>query len=180
MTGVARPVGRFATWTAAALAPAVATYTAVLTSDTAIPAWHEVRATLPALYAAGAAATAGAVAVIVEPRATPARRVAMAAAAGEAAIASGLHRHLPDDVARAYTTGRAHRLQRAATVTSACGAALVATAGRRRRALARVGGALIAIGAACERFAVYEAGKASAADPRATIGPQKARLQASS
>jgi hypothetical protein len=118
-------------------------------------------------------------AVIVEPRTRAARRVAVGAAASEAAIASVLHRRLPHDVARAYTTGPAHRLQRAATVTSACGAALVATAGRRRRALARVGGALIAIGAACERFAVYEAGKASAADPRATIAPQKARLEAS-
>jgi hypothetical protein len=139
-----------------------------------------VRTTLPALYASGAAAAAGGVAVIVEPRATPARRLAISAAAIEAAIASVLHRNLPDDVAHAYTTGRAHRLQRAASVTSACGAALVATGGRRRRAVTRVGGALIAIGAACERFAVYEAGKASAADPRATIAPQKARLEASS
>jgi hypothetical protein len=51
LTGVGRSVGRVAAWSAAALAPALATYTAVLTADTVVPAWHHARAELPALYA---------------------------------------------------------------------------------------------------------------------------------
>jgi hypothetical protein len=37
------------------------------------------------------------------------------------------------------------------------------------------GGLLAAAGAAMERFAVFEAGVASAKDPAHTVGPQRAR-----
>jgi hypothetical protein len=46
-------------------------------------------------------------------------------------------------------------------------------AGGASRLLTRLGGVAIALGAAAERFAVIEAGRASAKDPRATIGPQR-------
>ena len=85
-----------------------------------------------------------------------------------------MHRRLPVDVERAYDGGNAHALQRAATVMSLTGAALTLAARGRRLAVTRAGGLLVAAGAACQRFAVYEAGKASAADPRATIRPQLA------
>jgi formate-dependent nitrite reductase membrane component NrfD len=51
-------------------------YTAVLLSDTANPAWHEARHELPFLFAAGAAAGAGAAGVLTTPaeHAGPARR----------------------------------------------------------------------------------------------------------
>ena len=45
----------------------------------------------------------------------------------------------------------------------------------RRRVGAILAGSLVAAGAACERFAVYHAGKQSAADPLATSIPQRSR-----
>ena len=38
----------------------LATYTAALIANTAVPAWHEARRELPFVFAAGAAASAGA------------------------------------------------------------------------------------------------------------------------
>jgi hypothetical protein len=54
------------------------------------------------------------------------------------------------------------------------GAALGATLGRRSRA---AGAALLA-GSACTRFGIFNAGRVPAADPRATVEPQRARLEA--
>lgn len=45
--GVLPGVGRTGQAAAAALAPVVASYTAVLLADTAVPAWHEAREVLP-------------------------------------------------------------------------------------------------------------------------------------
>jgi polysulfide reductase-like protein len=170
----ARPFRRVATWGAAAMAPAIATYTAVLVADTAIPAWHDVRARLPFLFAAGAAASAGGVACAVVPQAVPAQRFAIAGATSSAALSSTLHSGLPREVAQAYESRRAKTLRRVALAGTLGGAALVA-AGRHRPRLARAGGVVIAIGALAERFAVVAAGHASAASPEATIAPQRAR-----
>jgi hypothetical protein len=54
---------------------------------------------------------------------------------------------------------------------------VLALAGRRRLG-AGVGGALLVAGSALTRFAVYEAGKASAADPVYTVRSQRERLEA--
>ena len=59
---------------------------------------------------------------------------------------------------------------------SAAGAATMAI-GRRRRGAVRIGAGLLLAGAACERWAVYKAGFASAADPAYTVGPQRDRLE---
>ena len=61
--GVLPGVGALGDAAAAALAPAVATYTAVLVSDTSVPAWHEGRDELPFVFAGGAAASAAGLAV---------------------------------------------------------------------------------------------------------------------
>ncbi len=66
LLGVARPLGRAAEAAAAALAPVMATYTAVLVADTAIPAWHDARHELPFVFAGGAAASAGALALLLD------------------------------------------------------------------------------------------------------------------
>lgn len=57
--GILPRVGRTAEAVAAALGPFVATYTAVLVSDTAVPAWHDARRELPFVFAASAVASAG-------------------------------------------------------------------------------------------------------------------------
>ena len=74
--------------------------------------------------------------------------------------------------------GRAGRYTRAARVCTVAGAALTLTAGRRHRVGAAVGGALLAAGSWCTRFAVFHAGQQSAADPRYTVVPQRHNLDA--
>ena len=75
LTGVATSAGRAADTVAAAFAPLVASYTAVLVADTAVPAWHEARNELPFVFVSGAAASAGGVATVLGPSAA-ARRMA--------------------------------------------------------------------------------------------------------
>jgi hypothetical protein len=55
---------------------------------------------------------------------------------------------------------------------------LVTAAGGRRRRGAVAGGGLILTGAVCERWAIFKAGFQSANDPKYTVFPQRARLEA--
>jgi formate-dependent nitrite reductase membrane component NrfD len=173
LTGVLPGVGAAATFGAAALAPAVATYTAVLTSDTAVPVWHEARGHLPWLFASGAAAAAGGVAAALAPvsEAGPARRMALAGAAAELVAAKAMEESL-GEVGRVYSEGAAGRHSKLATRLTAAGAGVLLVGGRRRLG-AVVGGLLIAAGAAAERFAVAEAGVQSAADPMSVVSTQR-------
>ena len=169
-------VGTVADITAGALGAAVSTYTGVLLADTAIPAWHEARRELPFLFAAGAAASAGAVAAIVTPAgdAGPARRLAVGGALAELALTRVMEDRL-GDLAEPYHLGRAGQLGKGARWLAAMGGAVIALLGRRRGP-AVAGGIMVAAGAACTRFAVFEAGKASARDPKYVVGPQRQRL----
>ncbi len=162
----------------AALAPVVATYTAVLLADTAVPAWHDARRSLPFLFASGAAASAGACGVLVlaPTSAGPALRLALAGVAGELVGSRLATATLDPVVAEAYETGRAARLSKVASALSAGGGAVV-VAGRGRRAVRRVGAAMVLAGALVERYAIVEAGRQSARDPRATVMPQRERVQ---
>ncbi len=175
LTGVGRGTGRVAEGVAAALAPAMATYTAVLVADTAVPAWHDARHQLPFLFAGGAAASSGALAVLLVPGTDAARRVAIGGAVVEVAAADLLQRRL-GETADAFHRGRAARLKPLALVATTTGAAVLATLGRRRRVPQVAGALLVLVGAAAERFAVFEAGIESAVDPAFTVGPQRRRL----
>jgi hypothetical protein len=53
-----------------------------------------------------------------------------------------------------------------------------ALVGRRNRVMSMVSGLALLAGSLATRFGVFEAGKASAADPRDVIVPQRARLAA--
>jgi len=162
---------------AAALAgPGLSTYTAVLIANSAIPVWSEARRQLPFLFAAGSAASAGAAATLLTPagEAGPARRLAIAGGAAELVVGEAMERSL-GAAAEPYETGASGRLSRAAKGLTAAGTALMAL-GRRRRGAVRTGAGLVLAGAACERWAVYRAGFASAADPGYTVGPQRDRV----
>jgi hypothetical protein len=52
---------------------------------------------------------------------------------------------------------------------------VIVARGRRSRAAAAAGGVLVLAGSALERFAIVSAGRASAADPKYVVGPQRAR-----
>jgi hypothetical protein len=59
----------------------------------------------------------------------------------------------------------------------AAGALLAGALGRHSRPAAIAGGALLTTGAVLTRWSIFKAGSQSAADPAATVGPQRARIE---
>ncbi|MGH7721783.1 MAG: NrfD/PsrC family molybdoenzyme membrane anchor subunit [Candidatus Dormibacteria bacterium] len=169
--------GRPAGIAAAALGAGVASYTAVLLSDTATPTWHAAQRELPFVFVGSAATAAGGFGIIGAPvaQARPARLLA----AGGALLELGMERRLESGmgiVAEPLRTGRAGRLMRTSRVLTAAGAIGGLVLGGRSRVLAAASGAALLAGSACLRFGIFEAGQASARDPRYTIVPQRERL----
>ncbi|OBB57688.1 polysulfide reductase [Mycobacterium sp. 852013-51886_SCH5428379] len=169
---LARPAGI----EAAAVAPGVASYTAVLLSQTAVPAWREAHPYLPFVFTGSAAASGAGLGMLLAPvsETGPARRMAVAGAALEVA-ASRTMEHRLGLVGEAYTTGRPHRLRQTSEVLTVAGAVGAVVAGRRRWAVAASGAALL-VGSALQRFGVFEAGVASTKDPKYVVVPQRERL----
>jgi hypothetical protein len=66
---------------------------------------------------------------------------------------------------------------RASKILTGSGA-LLALASRRSRLASAVAGAALLAGSACTRFGIFEAGQASARDPKYTIVPQRERVDA--
>src|SRR6266545_2499361 len=128
---------------------------------------------------AGAAASAGGLAVIVTPpaEAGPARRLALGGAVVEVATSEVMRRRL-GPLAQPYRQGRAKRLSSLATATAGAGVLLLGLGGRRR-ATAAAGGGLLLLSSAFQRFAVYRAGVASADDPSYTVSRQRERIASS-
>jgi hypothetical protein len=180
LTGRQVVTGRIATAGAALLGPGVASYTAVLLTNTAVPAWHEARAVMPFLFISSAASAAAGLGLITAagPEAGPACRLAVAGAAGELVAEELLVRRLDPTVRQGYERGRAGMLLTASKALAVAGAvaAVAGTAGGSRAIRAAAGVALLAA-SACTRFGVFHAGLASAQDPEATTGPQRARLE---
>ncbi|MGH3194649.1 MAG: NrfD/PsrC family molybdoenzyme membrane anchor subunit [Streptosporangiaceae bacterium] len=176
ITGVLTVAGRAAGIGAAVLGPAMATYTAVLIADTAIPAWHDAHAELPFVFGGSAMASAAGVALAAAPLAEtgPAARTALAGAVLEIASTEIMTRRL-GLLAEPYSLGRAGKLMLAARLLTAAGAAGAAL-GRRSRIISAVAGASLAAGSVALRFAVFEAGVQSARDPKYTVIPQRERL----
>src|SRR5437763_8193376 len=176
LTGLLPSVGRLCEALAAVLGPAVSTYTAVLTSDTAIPAWHEAWRELPLLFAGGSAASAGAAAVLVTPAndAGPARRLVVMGTLMELGAERAMEERL-GDLAEPYKAGRASAPAKAGQGLLAAGAAL-GLAGRRHPALAKAGATATLVGVALTRWSIFKAGFESAEDPRFTVQPQRERL----
>jgi hypothetical protein len=171
--------GRVGGLAAAALAPAVGTYTAVLLANTAVPSWHAADPHLPFVFAGSALASAAGVGLVAAPPAQtgPARRLALAGAALEVAGARGIERRL-GLLGQPYREGRAGRLLRLGRDLTAAGL-LGAWLGRRNRAASALSGAALVGAAVATRFGIYAAGIASAEDPRYTVQPQRERLEAS-
>ncbi len=175
LDAAARPAGLVA----AAIAPAVASYTAVLLSQTAVPAWHEAHPELPFIFTASAAASAGGLGMIVAPvhEAAPARRLAMYGAIVEFAASRRLENRL-GLVGETYRTGdAAHALERASTLT-AVGVLGSMLLGRRSRSAALLSGAALLAGGFFERLGLLRAGIASTKDPKYVVTPQRERMAA--
>jgi formate-dependent nitrite reductase membrane component NrfD len=170
---LARPAGL----AAAALAPGVASYGAVLLSQTAVPAWNAGHEEMPFIFTASSAASAGGLGMIVAPvsEAAPARRLATYGAVVELAASQRLERRV-GVVGEVYSTGPAARyLQRASTLTAAgvLGSVLL---GRRSRIAAAASGLALLAGGLFERLGLLHAGIQSTEDPKYVVEPQRQRI----
>jgi formate-dependent nitrite reductase membrane component NrfD len=176
-TGRMPRVNAAATAASAVLGPGLAAYTAVLAADTAVPAWHDVHRELPYLFTASATAAAAGMALVLGPlpENAPARRAA-ALGAGAELVVTGLMEKRLGIVAETYRDGTAGRLMNAARWLTAGGAVTALALGRHNRAAATAGGLALLAGSACTRFGVFQAGVASARDPKYTVLPQRERL----
>jgi formate-dependent nitrite reductase membrane component NrfD len=178
LTGRLRFVGTLGTAGAAALGPGVATYTAALISDTAVPAWHGGYRQMPFLFAASATSSAAGLGMAVAPlcETTPVRRLGIVAALAELGLMQLMKRAM-GDVGEAFSEStKARRYERSATVAITAGTALAVAAGRRSRLASALAGVAMLAGSAFTRFAIFEAGLTSAENPRYTIVPQRRRL----
>ncbi|MDT4948242.1 MAG: hypothetical protein QOJ37_837 [Pseudonocardiales bacterium] len=174
LTFLSTPAG----FSAAAIAPAVASYTSVLLADTATPSWHEARRELPFVFVGSAAAASGGLGLLAAPlaEAGPARRLAVTGAVAELAVSSRMERSmgLAAEPLHQGTAGTLIQASRALTATGALGA----LAGSRSRVVSAISGAALLAGSACTRFGIFEAGQASARDPKYTVVPQRNRIDA--
>jgi len=170
----ARPAGL----TAAVVAPTIASYTAVLLSDTATPTWHDAHRHLPFVFVGSAAAASGGLGMIGAPvhEAGPARRLAIGGALLELAVERRMEQAM-GLTAEPLHQGHAGQLMRASKVLTAAGAAGALLLGGRSRTAAAVSGAALMAGSACLRFGFFDAGQDSARDPKYTVVPQRERLE---
>ncbi|MDB4952725.1 MAG: Formate dehydrogenase putative subunit protein [Myxococcales bacterium] len=149
---------------------ALSTYTGVLLGNTAVPVWKSTRRHLPPWFAALSAASLASVLELGGADAPLVRRYSIVAKS--AALVAGRA------VARAADrdgVGAPLRDSGLALASRWLGiASLVATAwpGASRRRT-RIAGALGTAAALLARFAIVQAGRASASDPRATFAPQR-------
>ncbi len=162
---------------AALFAPGVASYTAVLLTDTATPAWHDAHRELPFVFVGSAAAASGGLGLVCAPldQAGPARRLAVVGAAVELAVEHRME-HSMGLSAETLHTGTAGRLMKASKALTAAGAVGAALFGGRSRIAAAFSGLMLMAGSACTRFGVFEAGQESAKDPKYTVMPQRERV----
>jgi hypothetical protein len=161
------------------LGSAVASYTAALIADTAVPTWHEGYRELPFLFVGSAAAAAGGFGLVAAPvvENTPAARMALVGCAGELIAERLLERRL-GPIAETLHGGVAGRRMRGAKLLSGVGLVASALGVRRNRAGAALTGAALLTGSALTRFGVFAAGMESARDPRYTVQLQRARAEA--
>ena len=172
LTAAGRPAGVVAALTA----PPVAAYTAVLLTDTATPSWHDAYRELPFVFTGSAAAASGGLAMLTVPmdQTGPARRLAIGGAVLEL-LAERKMEHTMGLTAEPLHTGTAGQLMQAAKALTIAGASGSLLAGRSR-AIAAVSGLALMAGSVCTRFGVFEAGQASARDPKYTVVPQRERV----
>jgi len=131
---------------------------------------------MPFLFAGSAASAAGGLGLLaVRPQgAREAARFAVIGAAVELTAKSLLLRRL-GPAAEPYQAGRVGTVMEAAEVLTAAGLVGAVLSGRSR-AVSALSGAALLTASALTRFGVFEAGRASARDPKYTVGPQRERL----
>lgn len=171
-------LGRPAGLAAAAVAPMVGTYTGVLIADTATPTWHEGQREMPYVFAASAATAAGGLGMMTAPvsEAGPARRMAVVGAAVDLVGEYRMEQSM-GVVSETLKEGTPGRLMKASKVLTVAGAAGALVLGGRSRVAAVLSGAALVAGSVCTKFGIFQAGQASALDPKYTVIPQRERME---
>jgi formate-dependent nitrite reductase membrane component NrfD len=158
----------------------LATYTAVLISNTAVPVWQQSRRILPLLFGASSMAGLASVLDLMELQ-DHERHVSFyfgtVGRVAELAAGAVMEREVArvPQVARSLHEGVAGALWTAAKVSTASSLVISLLPGQTRGKRIAAG-VLGTVGALCLRFAVFHAGRASALNPRATFHQQRAGL----
>lgn len=162
---------------AAVVAPAVASYTAVLLTHTSTPTWSAARKHLPFVFVGSAAAASGGLGMLLAPvsEAGPARRLALGGALLELGVERAMEASMGITAEPLHldTGGVLMRASKTLTVLGVLGTLL----SRGSRVAAGLSGAALLAGSACTRFGIFEAGQASARDPKYTVVPQRRRIR---
>ena len=173
-----RGISRPAALAAAVLGSGVATYTAVLICDTAVPSWHAAYPEMPFVFAGSALSGSAGLALILTPcaEAGPARRLGLLGAALELAASQRIEHRLGIEAEpyKRHPSGRKMKLAKAMTLGGVVASTMLA---RRSRTMATLSGAALLTASALTRFAIFEAGIASSEDPKYTVVPQRERAQ---
>ncbi len=132
------------------------------------------RGSLPFVFAATLTVSAGALGLILAPRNENAgpRRIALAGAVAALAAMQRLREEAGPIVREAYETGKGGELAGWAERLTIFGA-WAALFARRSKAAAMAAGVALLAGALCERFAIFEAGRTTARDPKYVVELQR-------
>ncbi|KRE79407.1 NrfD/PsrC family molybdoenzyme membrane anchor subunit [Arthrobacter sp. Soil763] len=179
LRGVLRAVEGPAGLEAAVFAGPLAAYTAVLLGDTATPTWNEMHGELPFVFVSSASLASAGLAMVTTPvrEAGPARSLALLGVVGDVVAMKIMERGMDPVAAEPLHQGKAGTMLKWSERLVLAGG-LGTLLGGRNRAVAAASGLALLAGSALTRFGVFEAGLASAKDPRYTIEPQKRRLAA--
>jgi hypothetical protein len=174
-SGALGGLGHVASAGAGLLGLALSGYTGVLLANTAVPLWQEARKSLPPLFLAASAASAGELLEFLPLRRIERKMARHFAAMGQAAtlvsmIALEREAGRVPRVTRPLRRGLPGALWQGARLLTAAGLGLGLLSRRHR-----LGALLGTAGAIALRFAVHHAGKHSARDPRASFAVQRAK-----
>ena len=178
MSGLVRRFGDLAGFGAGLAGLPLSGYTAVLVADTVVPVWRESRRSLPVLFVAsstGAACSILEAGAFTEKQLTAVRRLGTIAQVAEFAAAKVVEKETGrrvERVARPYQEGVSGALWKTSTTMTVASLAVDTITGNRRSG--RIAAALLGTaGSICLRVAVWQAGRSSARDPRATFELQR-------
>jgi hypothetical protein len=174
-------IGEISGYVSGVFGAALAAYTGVLVSNTAIPVWQESRRWMPVLFAASGAATAGSI-IEIAYRGEAGRSIfrIFGTAGRVAEIAASLQVErtaaaIPR-VAEPLRRGRPALLWKAASALTVASLTLSLIPSKSRKK-AVAAGLLGAAGSLCMRLAVHYVGNASARDPRAAFQQQRTAMR---
>jgi formate-dependent nitrite reductase membrane component NrfD len=171
-------IGEAAGYFAGLMGLALATYTGVLVSNTAVPVWQASRRVLPILFAASAMTSVGSFFELVDQDSHESNITKVFGTIGEvaeltASIVTEYQASSVSRVGRPFRRGVSGVMWRTAAILTAS-SVVISMVGKETRPKKLASGVLGTLGSLLMRFAVEQAGKASTRDARASFHSQRA------